>query len=226
MTAPTRSARSITPVVIATINGARERGFAARSIEQSTASPSRPDDCVAEGLALHRFKVRRRIACCPTRARSRIMTHMLKSFLSLLLVCLAVGCTRYEYDITQPADLATHIGKNEVTVPREPFRYRMQVVENHLIMMIDNPTNDSFQLLGEQSSVVDPTGQSHPLRTVVMAPNSFIKLIFPLERPRYYYPSGPTFGIGVGTVVTHEHRHYFVDDPDYFEDPAPRYLDV
>jgi hypothetical protein len=59
-----------------------------------------------------------------------------------------------------------------------------------------------------------------------MAPNSYIKLIFPSERPRYYYPSGPTFGIGVGTVVTHSHRHYFVDDPDYFEDAEPRYLAV
>ena len=51
----------------------------------------------------------------------------------LAFVCLAVGCTRYEYDITQPADLATHIAKNEVTVPREEEKVRRQFTGTYLL---------------------------------------------------------------------------------------------
>jgi len=152
---------------------------------------------------------------------------LLLTFLITALLAGGSGCTRYEYDIINPPDLAAHIAKTEVIVPREPFQYRMLVVENHLVMLVDNPTDEPFQLLGEQSSVVDPHGQSHPLRPMAIAPHSYAKLIFPNERPRYYYPSGPTFGIGVGAVVTHQHhdhRHYLLDPSNDEEEPV--YLDV
>jgi hypothetical protein len=154
----------------------------------------------------------------------------LMSFLVIAwLAC--TGCTRYEYDITHPPDLATHIAKDEAVVAREPFQYRMKVVDNHLVMLIDNRTDDAFQLLGEQSSVVDPNGQSHPLRPMAIAPHSYGKLIFPPVEPRYYYPSGPVFGVGVGTVVTHhhhDHRRYLLDERLFDEDEQdePAYLMV
>jgi hypothetical protein len=148
------------------------------------------------------------------------------SFL-FLTVCMFAGCTRYEYDIVQPPDLATHIGREEITVPREPLRYRMQVVENRLVMMIDNPTDDTIVLLGEQSSVVDPTGQSRPLRPLAIAPHSFGKLIFPPMRPSFYYARTSGWSVGVGTVVTTGGgRRRFVDDPDYFVGDEPHYLAV
>jgi hypothetical protein len=151
---------------------------------------------------------------------------MLKCLPFLILTWLLSACTRYEYDIVHPPDLATHISKQEVSVPREPLLYRMQVVDNHLVMLIDNPTDDPYQLLGEQSTVVDPGGQSHPLRPMAIAPHSFGKLIIPPVSPRYYYPYNSGFGVGVGTVIVHDHRHHFVDDPDYFVDEEPRYLAV
>jgi len=107
------------------------------------------------------------------------------------------GCTRYEYDLVEPADLAAHVGRDKVTViKRDELEYRMQAVEGRLLMYIVNSTDDAIELVGPESSAVDPAGQSHPLRSQSIAPHSFIKLILPPMLP--YYRSGPTFGIGIG----------------------------
>jgi hypothetical protein len=145
-------------------------------------------------------------------------------FLPALLL-LVVGCARYEYDIIRPTDLAMHIGKQtDAIAPRLPLEYRFRAVENRLVMSIYNTTDDPIQLVGERSSVVDPEGQSHPLRSQPIAPNSFIKQILPPYRPRIER-GGPTFGIGIGTHVGyHRRRAYpydafddsFYDEPRYF----------
>ena len=143
------------------------------------------------------------------------------------LILLLVGCARYEYDITRPTDLAMHVGtKSDAIAPLPPLEYRFRTVENRLVMSIYNTTDDPIQLIGERSSVVDPEGQSHPLRSQPIAPNSFIKQILPPYRPRIER-SGPTFGIGIGTHVGHRHRRAYpydaFDDPYYDE---PRYFAV
>ena len=144
--------------------------------------------------------------------------------LSYLLVLLFAGCASYEYDITRPADLARHIGsKAETIVPRDPLEYRLQAVDERLVMRIYNPTDDTITLLGPQSSVVDPNGQSHPLRTQSMASRSFIKIILP-PIPPHLEQSGPTFGIGVGGVFSRRDHRRFVGD-DFYED-QPRYFTV
>jgi len=145
---------------------------------------------------------------------------MLRLLPALLL--LVVGCTRYEYDITRPADLAMHVGtKQDAIAARAPLEYRLLTVENRLVMRIYNQTDDTIQLVGERSSIVDPDGQSHPLRSQPMAPQSFIKLILPPYRPTFQR-TGPTFGIGVGTYVGDRRGGYY-DDPFYDE---PQYLTV
>jgi len=151
------------------------------------------------------------------------MPDMLRLLPVLLLF--SVGCATYEYDITRPENLAMHVGrKGDAVATWAPVEYRLRAVENRLVMSIYNRTDDSMQLVGERSSVVDPDGQSHPLRNQAIAPQSFAKLILPPYRPRLYH-SGPTFGIGVGTHVG-DRRGYGYDEFDqpYFEEPI--YLDV
>jgi hypothetical protein len=62
------------------------------------------------------------------------------------------------------------------------------------------------------------------LRDQAIAPQSYIKLLFPPPRPTYYAP-GPAIGFGFGTRIGYRSRH----DPFWEEpfDPAPpRFLAV
>jgi hypothetical protein len=148
--------------------------------------------------------------------------------LTLLLAALPLltGCATYEYDLLKPEQFATHIPrKSEVKVAIDPLDYRFVSYENHLIVRIINPTDEPIQLLGGQSSAVDPSGESHPLRTQTIAPETFIKLILPPPRPQFR-DDGPYIGFGVGVVGRAGHRGFY--DPFYgsaFYD-EPRYYTV
>jgi hypothetical protein len=124
---------------------------------------------------------------------------------TLLLLLLAGGCARYEYQLVRPPELTRHIGRGaDAVFTLEPLEYRLRTVDNRLVMRVFNPTEDPIQLIGAQSTVVDPNGQSHPLPGQTIAPSSFIKMIFPPPRPRVHDPyGGPTFhtGFGVGVRV-------------------------
>ncbi|CAN5689026.1 hypothetical protein BH09PLA1_BH09PLA1_33150 [soil metagenome] len=154
---------------------------------------------------------------------------MFKLFSPLVLITLALGCTKYEYDITRPANLAMHIGfKEDASASWPPVEYRFRAVENRLVVNIYNKTDEPMQLLGDRSSVVDPAGQSHPLRSQPIAPQSFIKLILPPPRPTIQR-SGPSFGIGVGTRIGDRRRvrdGFDNDFDDYDYAYEPRYLAV
>ena len=151
------------------------------------------------------------------------------NLIGVVLVCLAVtGCAKYEYNLVQPQDLAAHIGKNtDHVVALPPLEYRLRSYDNRLVMRIGNPTTQPISLLGERSFVVSPRGESHPLRSQTIAPNSYIKQIFPPPRPQYYHP-GPTFGVGIGTSVGgfhhRHHPHYHYHDPLPY--PEPQYISV
>src|SRR4051794_18305945 len=104
--------------------------------------------------------------------------------LLLLAQMLIVGCAHYEYDVTRPEEFAGHIGTNtDHGFQRAPLEYRLRTVDNHLVMRIYNPTDTALTLLGQRSSAVDPDGQSHPLNTQTISPQSFIKVILPPIRP-------------------------------------------
>src|SRR5277367_2002767 len=118
-----------------------------------------------------------------------------------LLCLLCSGCASYEYDVTQPPPVQ-HIGADGfVSVDYKPLRYRFRTVENHLILLIDNPTRDSILLVGERSVIVDPAGGSHPLISQTIAPGTYIKLIFP-PYPRADYEPAPVIYSG-GDMVRH-----------------------
>lgn len=132
-----------------------------------------------------------------------------------LLPLLLGGCARYQYQIVSPARIAGVIGDTASTrVDLSPLVYDFRTYENHLILRIENPTVESIQLMGDQSFVVSPDGQSHPLATQMIASHSFIKLILPPVQPPPQ-PSGPsiTFGLGytTGSAVP---IHQIPPDPD------------
>src|SRR5690242_14019345 len=145
---------------------------------------------------------------------------MMRATLPLLLVVLLTGCAQYEYDLTQPPELAQRIGsKSDVVVTRGPLEYRLLTYQNVLVMRVFNTTDDLIELAGDQSVVVDPRGQSHPLRRQAIAPHSFVKMLFP-PPPPVVYRSGPTFGVGVGTVVGRRQLRRLYDPWDpYYGDP-------
>jgi hypothetical protein len=117
------------------------------------------------------------------------------AFLLCLLAAIG-GCARYDYQLTQPPELARSIsGKVETVLSRPPLEYRMQTAENRLVMRIYNTAEQPVDFLGERSYAVAPDGESHPFRNQTIAPHSFIKLILPPLRP--LQPARPVFGIGV-----------------------------
>lgn len=149
--------------------------------------------------------------------------------LLLLVGVMPLGCASYEYDIVAPTDLARPVTKEPTSFPLEPLEYRLQTVENRLVMQIYNRTEASVQLLGDRSVVVDPQGQSHPLRSQTIAPASFVKLILP-PMPTRVERTGPSFGIGVG-IGSAGYRRYpgSFTYGSYWEDPwydQPRYYAV
>src|SRR4051795_790777 len=99
----------------------------------------------------------------------------MKLLLPIFVLTLVSGCTHYEYELTQPPELATHIGtKSDAVLARDPLEYRLLTYENVLVMRVFNHADAPVQLLGNQSTVVDPRGQSHPLRNQAIAPQSFL----------------------------------------------------
>ena len=153
-------------------------------------------------------------------------------WLLLALMCAdSAGCTRYEFDLVNPPNLARHVGADKpVEVTLDPLTYRLQTAESRLVMQVHNPTDGPVRLLGDQSIVVDPRGQSHPLRGQAIAAGSFIKLIFPPLRPTLE-PRGPVIGIGVGGYVSSGgyYRNRYVHGGAFGYDPAidgPRYYSL
>jgi len=100
----------------------------------------------------------------------------------LTLLLFVAGCAHYEFDLTHPPEMATHIGtQSDAVVDPAPMQYRMRADENHLVVRVLNPTEDPIRLVGDQSSVVDPSEQSHALRSGTIESHSFVQLVLPPE---------------------------------------------
>lgn len=139
------------------------------------------------------------------------------------------GCAHYEYDIVQPPDVAGHIGENADTVfTIKGLLFRLRSADNYLVIRIHNPGGEAVRLIGGDSYVVDPHGQSHPLPGQVIAPQAWIRLILPPLPPPPAYVVEPGIGVtfaGGGpewyssfTAPLAPGPHYYVPYPhDYWE---------
>ena len=151
--------------------------------------------------------------------------------------CLALtpGCARYEYDVLEPPELAAHVGtSSSVSLHRQgDIEYRLRTAGGRLVMLAHNRGDATVKLLGDDSALVDPRGESRPLAGATLPPGSHVKRIFPPPRPRVER-YGPSIGIGIGAGYGagygrhrhgfHRHGHRFRSD---FYDPIePRYYTV
>ncbi len=115
-----------------------------------------------------------------------------------MIACLlAAGCARYEYAIIQPPELEQHVGREETVIDQPPLYYRLVSYENRLVMHIANASDQPVRLIGDRSWIVTPDGESRPLISQTIAPQSHIKFILP-PIPVRAVRTGPSIGIGFG----------------------------
>ena len=134
------------------------------------------------------------------------------------------GCASYQYDVTTPDGGALAVMKDQdLIVPADPVRLRLRQVESRCVLIIDNPTADAVTIDGMASAIVDPTGQSRPIATQLIAPGSYVKLILPplLDVD----PRGPRLQLGLGFIVnaTTERQADYLETgaaQDYWEWPG------
>ncbi len=102
-------------------------------------------------------------------------------FLLFVAAALFSGCKTYIYQVVRPPGVAQPIAGQSVTIQYDPLEYRLVRHHNQLNLHIDNPTDDRITLLGNRSYVIDPRGESHPMRSLVIGPHSFSSMLVPPE---------------------------------------------
>lgn len=125
---------------------------------------------------------------------------MKASHLALLLgaiLCVS-GCVSYQYRVVQPALGAPPVRAEPVTIHNDPLDYQLYHYRDRLAMHVTNPTEDRITLLGNRSFIVDPNGESHPIRDRVLAPHSFTQFLLPPIPFSYAYPDYWAYGPGWG----------------------------
>lgn len=123
----------------------------------------------------------------------------MKPHIALLAAALSLcGCVSYQYRLVEPKGVTQPISEQAAIVSYAPLEYHLSKYHDRLLMEITNPTDEQITLRGERSSVVDPAGESHPLRGQVLAPRSFGRLLLPPQPLTVAYPDywgwGPYWG--------------------------------
>lgn len=143
----------------------------------------------------------------------RILRHNRMTLRTLILSCIAAlpavfaGCARHEISIIEPSEYATVLGREETAIEREPVEYRFNDLQGRLGVRIINHNDEPITVLGERSYVVDPYGQTRPMRGGTIAPRSFIAFSIPPVSTVYRQRSGFTFGVGAGRF-SRGHHYY------------------
>ena len=146
----------------------------------------------------------------------------------MALGLLVTGCARYEYAVVQPPELATHVDRDGAVIDQPPLVYHLVSYDNRLVIRIENPGDQPVQLVGERSWIVSPDGESRPLPTQAIAPQSHLKLILPPMQPTATRvgpsigfgigaSSGGRVGTGVGVGMPLRSGHYTHDDHAYWD---------
>ena len=117
--------------------------------------------------------------------------------LALGTACLC-GCQTYQFRVLKPPVDRPVITERPVDIHYEPLDYQLVGYRKNLAIRITNPTSDRIALLGERSFAVDPRGESHPLRTHVIGPHSYIRFVLPPQPLTFAYPDWNAWGWGWG----------------------------
>ena len=122
------------------------------------------------------------------------------------------ACASYEYHIVEPAAVAGPVGEQPRLIEMQPLEYRFEQTCGYLGILAYNHTSEPVTLMGDQSYLVDPSGETHSLSGGTIAPNSHVTVYLP---PQFSHPAmQPRYGIGIGmsltlayTCTTTGHRH-------------------
>ena len=108
------------------------------------------------------------------------------------------GCSTYQYRVLQPSTGTPPVAARPVPIHYEPLDYTLTRDHDRLMVSVNNPTDDKIVLLGNRSFVVDPFGESHPVRDRVLAPHSYARFVLPPVPFTYAYPDYYAYGPGWG----------------------------
>ena len=140
----------------------------------------------------------------------------------LLLISAALaGCKSYEYHVARPSGVAQPITKQPVVVTYEPLEYRLARQNGRLNVRITNPTDDRVVMLGNRSYVIDPHGESHSVRSMVIGPHSYVSMLLP-PAPIIF----TSYGWGGGWGWAWGWGPYPPGDPFYFDYYPPPVLNT
>jgi hypothetical protein len=112
---------------------------------------------------------------------------------AIMFSVLLAGCAQIEFDAApEGSSQPIRVGNDQdVRLSQSPLQYRMRADEGHLIIWIENPTDNSIELIRDKSQVVDPEGIAHPIRGQTIAAGSSVKEIFPpVQEPAESAPRG------------------------------------
>lgn len=107
------------------------------------------------------------------------------------------GCASYHHRLIEPVEFAGAIRTEDFVTSSPPIRCVWNTVEDRLVVRVFNDGEEDLLLDGARSVLVDPAGQSRPLRSLTIAPGSFARLVLPPYRS-IGYASGPMLSVGVG----------------------------
>src|ERR1051325_7655004 len=102
--------------------------------------------------------------------------HLLLFAGTALILC---GCASYVYRVVQPPGVPQSVTDQPVIIRDDPLEYRLVRYKDRLDVRIINPTDDRITLDGNRSFVVDPKGESHPVRGRILGPHSFTGMLLP-----------------------------------------------
>ncbi len=115
----------------------------------------------------------------------------------LATAIIVTGCRTYVYRVVQPPGVPTVVD-HPVALHYDPLDYELVRSHDRLLILITNPTADRLALIGNRSFVVDPRGESHPLRGQVLGPHSYARLSLPPPPVLVAYPDYWSWGWGMG----------------------------
>jgi hypothetical protein len=113
--------------------------------------------------------------------------------LSLMMNILIGGCAPVGFEANlEGGGAPVEVGDSQDTViAAQPVQFRMRTVESRLVVWIENVSDEPVELLGDNSSVIDPGGESHVIAGQTILPGAPVKMVLPPMSLGESQPAGP-----------------------------------